>query len=311
VSASGISIALLAATLLSAPVLTTGAAADEAGRVSAWSSGDARIIDQVQLRRAITRADYLIIGEIHDNPQHHQLQADLLGHFADSHDAAISVGYEQLSVDQQPLLDAFHEQATATADSFGEAVVWSQSGWPDYAIYRPLFAATLERGLPIVPLMFPLATTRDIVSEGIEVALTEDALARLRPDTLLSAEARAAVEAEMQDAHCGKLPDPMLPAMVDVQIARDAFMAYRIVQAAERAVIITGNGHARRDRGIPQFIQRLRPDAAIVVVHLLEVAEGDSGTVAEQAAGRAGSDITDYALFTPEHPRSDPCLAFQ
>lgn len=308
-NAASIITALLAATILAAPVSTTVAAADAADRVSAWSSGDARVIDQAHMRQAITHADYLIIGEIHDNPQHHRLQADLLGHFADSQDAAISVGYEQLSVDQQPLLDAFHEQATATADSFGEAVAWSQSGWPDYNIYQPLFAATLERGLPIIPLMFSRATTRDIVSNGIEVALAEDAMAQLRPDTLLSADARAAVEAEMQDAHCGKLPDAMLPAMVDVQIARDAFMAYRIVQAAERAVIITGNGHARRDRGIPQFIQRLRPDAAIVVVHLLEVAEGDR--VAEQAVERAGTDITDYALFTPEHPRSDPCLAFQ
>lgn len=308
-NATGIGTALLAATLLTAPASTVVTAADAEHRVTAWSSGKGQVISGEQLRQAITRADYLIIGEIHDNPQHHQLQADLLAHFADSQDAAISVGYEQLSVDQQPLLDAFHEQAATTADSFGEAMAWSQTGWPDYAIYQPLFAATLERGLPIVPLMFPLTTTRDIVSEGIEVALAEDAMARLRPDTLLSAEERTAVEAEMQDAHCGKLPDAMLPAMVDVQIARDAFMAYRIVQAAERAVIITGNGHARRDRGIPQFIQRLRPDAAIVVVHLLEVAEGDS--VAEQAVERAGTDITDYAVFTPEHPRSDPCLAFQ
>lgn len=307
-NAGGIRTALLAA-LLTAPVSTAVAAADAADRVTAWSSSKAQVIDQEQLRQAIVRADYLIIGEIHDNPQHHQLQADLLGHFADSHDAAISVGYEQLSVDQQPLLDAFHEQTTATAESFGEAVAWSQSGWPDYAIYQPLFAATLERELQIVPLMFSRATTRDVASDGIEVALAEEAMARLRPDTLLSAEARAAVEQEMQDAHCGKLPEAMLPAMVNVQIARDAFMAYRIVQADHRAVIITGNGHARRDRGIPQFIQRLRPDAAIVVVHLLEVAEGDS--IAAAATDHAPFDITDYALFTPEHPRSDPCLAFQ
>lgn len=302
---------LLAAALLTTQVSAAVTASEADARVTAWSSSTGEVIDQAQLRKALARADYLIIGEIHDNPLHHRLQADLLGHFADSHDGAISVGFEQLTTDQQPLLDAFYQQTTATADTFGEAVAWSQSGWPDYSIYQPLFAATLERGLPIVPLMFPSATTRNIFTDGVEVALTDEALARLRPDTLLGAEELASVEREMQDAHCGKLPDAMLPAMVSVQIARDAFMAYSIVQAAGRAVIITGNGHARRDRGIPRFIERLRPDANILVVNLLELAEGEHDSVATLAGERAGIGITDYAVFTPEHPRSDPCLAFQ
>lgn len=301
----------LAATLLVAQVTTAAAGSEEDARVTAWSTSTGEFIDQAQLREALVHADYLIIGEIHDNPLHHQLQADLLGHFADSHDGAISVGFEQLTVDQQPLLDAFYQRAPATAEIFGEAVEWSQSGWPDYSIYQPLFAATLERGLQIVPLMFSSATTRAIFSGGVEAALADDALARLRPDTLLSAEERVSVESEMQDAHCGKLPESMLPAMVDVQIARDAFMAYSIVQVAKRAVIITGNGHARRDRGMPRFIERLRPEASILVINLLEVAGDESDTLATLADERAGTGITDYAVFTPQHPRSDPCLAFQ
>ncbi|MCA1789541.1 MAG: ChaN family lipoprotein [Thioalkalivibrio sp.] len=277
--------------------------------ITAWSAASATEIDRETLKKAILAADYLVIGEIHDNPHHHRLQAELTAQFADGHGNAASVGFEQLSVEQQPLIDTFYRRGDLVAADFGEAVNWSDSGWPDYAIYRPLFAAALQRNLPIVPLMFSSDVTRAIVRDGIGAALPEAAITRLRPDRLLSAQEKTQLESEMQDAHCGGLPDSMLPAMVDVQIARDAFMAYRIEQAADRAVIITGNGHARRDRGIPAFLQRARPDAHIVVVTLLEGSE--SQTAEEQIRQQATADVTDFALLTPAHPREDPCLAFQ
>lgn len=266
-------------------------------------------MDQAQLYRALTAADYLVLGEIHDNPHHHRLQAELLGHFSDSHPGEVSVGFEQLNRDQQASLDTFLEQNPADAVALAEAVSWRDSGWPDFAIYQPLFSAALQRDLPIVPLMFAAATTREVMQRGVAAALPAAAMDRLRPDTLLSAGERQQVEREMQDAHCGKLPESMLPAMVDVQIARDAFMAHRIEQTAGRAVIITGNGHARRDRGIPAFLQRLRPEAHVVVVTLLE--QSETQTAEAQMREQARPDIADFTLMTPAHPRDDPCLAFQ
>lgn len=277
--------------------------------LSAWSTASASPVDQAQLYRALTAADYLVLGEIHDNPHHHRLQAELLGHFSDSHPGEVSVGFEQLNRDQQASLDTFLEQNPADAVALAEAVSWRDSGWPDFAIYQPLFSAALQRDLPIVPLMFAAATTREVMQRGVAAALPAAAMDRLRPDTLLSAGERQQVEREMQDAHCGKLPESMLPAMVDVQIARDAFMAHRIEQTAGRAVIITGNGHARRDRGIPAFLQRLRPEAHVVVVTLLE--QSETQTAEAQMREQARPDIADFTLMTPAHPRDDPCLAFQ
>ena len=283
----------------------------EAPRIHVWSAESARIISEGQLQQAVSSADYLIIGEIHDNPEHHRLQARLLAHFADHHDGQLSVGFEQLNVDQQPLLDEFPLHDDTRAETFGEAVDWADSGWPDYAMYQPLFAASFERGLPVVPLMFSPGITRGIFEDGVGAALPPEVLQQLEPQSLLSDAERRVVEQEMQDAHCGKLPESMLPGMVNVQIARDAFMAHRMVQADERAVVITGNGHARRDRGVPYFLQRLRPEARIVVVSLLETSETAEDSIEEAAARRADAEITDYTVFTPEQERSDPCLAFQ
>ena len=275
-----------------------------------WHAPTAAIVDRETLHRALTQADYLILGEIHDNPRHHRIQAELLGEFADSvDDNKLAVGFEQLSLDQKTALDTYLQQSDADAQSLGDAVQWQASGWPDYAIYRPLFAATLQRNLPVIPLMHSADATREIMQDGSAAVLPATALERLRPDTLLDREQTAVVEREMQQSHCGKLPAAMLPAMVNVQIARDAFMAYAAVEAANRAVIITGNGHARRDRGIPRFLQRLRPDARIVVVTLLEAAQDTSPEM--QASRRAGENVTDFAIITPPQPREDPCLAFQ
>jgi uncharacterized iron-regulated protein len=252
-------------------------------------------------------ADYLVLGEIHDNPLHHRLQAELLARYADRHPST-AVGFEQLDVDQEAALIQYRGQSTPTAEGLAEAVDWPSSGWPDFAIYAPLFEEALRRELSIQPLMSSRSASRRVLENGFASILPDPALQVLQPDRLLDAREREEVGGLMQDAHCGMLPEDRIAGMVNVQIARDAFMAWRAFQAGERAVIITGNGHARRDRGLPRFLQRLTPPANIVVIQLLEWDGGDEG---DARAFVPADSVADFVILTPGQEREDPCLAFQ
>ena len=59
----------------------------------------------------------------------------------------------------------------------------------------------------------------------------------------------------MQVGHCNMLPKSALPGLARAQIARDAVLAQSLRPYLARGVILlTGNGHARRDIGVPRHL---------------------------------------------------------
>ncbi|MEQ9463883.1 MAG: ChaN family lipoprotein [Haliea sp.] len=269
-----------------------------------WSARTQAFTTFEEMQEALARADYVLLGENHDNPVHHQLQAEIINGLQWPETAI--AGFEQVDADQAPALEAWLDAGPAGTAGLAEALDWEHSGWPDWPLYEPVFAAVLERGWQPVDLMFPAATVRAVFSDGLDAALDAETRQQLQPDTLFSAEQRLAMQELMADAHCGLLPAEHMAAMVQVQIARDAYMASRLASArsGERAVVITGNGHARRDWGIPRFLQRLQPDATIVAVTMAELEPERIKPGDYAAATPAWSDFT---IFTIAHDRGDPC----
>ena len=106
---------------------------------------------------------------------------------------------------------------------------------------------------------------------------------------------------EQRLAHCDMLPPEMLPGMVQAQILRDAVFARTILQALEQTggpvVMITGNGHARRDRAIPAILGRVAPAVSVWALGQFE--------------GPPDADEPfDATAISPPVPRDDPCLVF-
>jgi hypothetical protein len=86
-------------------------------------------------------------------------------------------------------------------------------------------------------------------------------------------------------------------------------MAERLV-AGQRdgAVLIAGAGHVRTDRGVPRGLALLVPEARVVSVAFLEVADG-STRPADYAAGFGGGARLpfDYIWFTARADNVDHC----
>ncbi|MHA7815709.1 MAG: ChaN family lipoprotein [Pseudohaliea sp.] len=265
-----------------------------------WSVAGEQWLATDDLATAVADADYLLLGEIHDNAAHHLGQADLLRRFPGEN---LAVGFEQLDSAQAAGLDA----ALASDDPLAalpDAVAWADAGWPPWGLYEPVFAAALERGRRIVPLSFPRREAFAIAEAGYDAVLPPEAIAALDPAGVLDAAAQAVLERELADAHCGKLPASMLPAMAKVQVARDAHMAWRQVHAGERGVLVLGAGHARRDRAVPRFLERLRPEARIAVVVFVE-RRPDATFPDDYPEAQPG--FADFVAVTAAAERPDPC----
>jgi uncharacterized iron-regulated protein len=107
----------------------------------------------------------------------------------------------------------------------------------------------------------------------------------------------------IEEGHCGESPRNILAGMVAAQRARDAIMA-QALQAHAPAVLIAGNGHVRRDFGVPHYLAHYPQGDDVRVVGFIEV---DAATRAPTDYVTAGAPEYDYIVFTPRTPRPDPC----
>lgn len=242
------------------------------------------------LAQFVGSADVVILGEVHDNPHHHQVQAELIAALAPK-----AVVWEMISPEQADLLSA---ENMLDAEATARILEWGQSGWPEFGLYAPVFqaAASAQQFGALVPR----DQTRAALQMGVARHFGEDA-ARFGLDQPLPEAEQKAREADQLASHCNAMPADMLPMMVDFQRLRDTALA----AAAERAwqqtggpvVVITGNGHARKDRGVPVYLQNAAPDLVV-----LSLGQMEEGLISGQF---------DVTYSSPGIERPDPCLAFE
>lgn len=236
-------------------------------------------------------ADVVFLGELHDNRAHHIRQAE---HVAALEPTALV--FEMLTQEQADLVTP---DLVANADALEAALDWNGSGWPDFSMYYPIFAAAPEAAF------YGAAVPRDVARE----AMADGPISGFRGsaetfglDTPLPEEQQATREALQLAAHCDAMPEEMLPVMVDIQRLRDAELAYSALQAVEAhgapVVVITGNGHARKDWGAPVYLHAAAPRLNIAA---LGQGEPDSPPQGQ----------FDRVEFSPPADRDDPCDAFR
>ena len=114
------------------------------GRI--WDVSSNRFIERQSLVTRLARADFVLLGERHDNPDHHQLQAEVVrGLIALGRRPA--VGFEMFSLDDAGAIAKHLALAPNDAAGLGRAVNWDKSGWPDWAMYQPIVEAALAAKL--------------------------------------------------------------------------------------------------------------------------------------------------------------------
>jgi len=186
---------------------------------------------------------------------------------------------EQFDSEYQAAIDAAR---SGGAEAVADAGHFDRKGW-NWPLYKPLVEFALERGWPIVAANLSRAEARAIVADP-----TRSGLPPAPPAV------RSALEQDMIDSHCGAAPEAKrLAGMVEAQRARDARMASVLKGPS---VLIAGNGHARRDRGVLLYLG----GTDVLSIAFTEVDDGErSPRVYEQSF--------DYLWFTARAARADPC----
>src|SRR6266540_5422654 len=133
------------------------------GRICDVSS--TRFIDRQSLVIHLARADFLLLGERHDNPDHHLLQAEVLRSLI-AVGRRPAVGFEMFGLDDASAIAEHLAAAPNDAAGLGRAVNWNKSGWPDWAMYQPIAEAALQAKLPLVATNLAPVTARSLGQSG-------------------------------------------------------------------------------------------------------------------------------------------------
>jgi uncharacterized iron-regulated protein len=274
------------------------------GRI--WDTRRQRYVTASELVAGLTEARYVLLGERHGNADHHRAQAALVRELVAA-GRRPAVAFEMFTVDDAPAIARHLAAAPRDADGLAAAVDWSTSGWPDWALYRPIVRAALDAGLPVVAANLSPATARAL-ARGHRSALPHELASRYDLDRPLPDGGQAALTEELERAHCGQVPVERLDGMVLAQRARDAMLADRML-AGERdgAVLIAGAAHVRTDRGVPLYLRARRPETSIATVAPIEVRDGWTEPLQYAAAFGGGRLPFDWVWFTPRGEQADPC----
>jgi len=274
------------------------------GRI--WDVKAGSFIPEDTLVARLVASKFILLGERHDNPDHHALQAKLMRALVAA-GRRPALGFEMLATDDAPAVARYLARSPKDAAGLGDAVNWSRSGWPEWRFYQPIAQAALDANVPIVATNLSKAATEAVRRNGLPglgpTLTTQLRLSEPMPET------RLVMARELRDSHCGQMPDNAIDRMVDIQWARDARIAASLARGGQRdgGVLIAGAGHVRRDRGVPIHLALQAPGATIASVAFVEV--DAAGTKPGDYAARFGAEALpfDYVWFTPKVDDADPC----
>jgi len=283
------------------------------GRV--WLVRDRRFVGAASLESALSQADFVLLGETHDNPDHHLLQAQIVAALG-SNGRQPALAFEMLQTNQQALVKSALVGSPPQPDAIAAAVDWKHSSWPDFAMYRPVFAAGIEEGFPVLAADLPHESVRRFLAEGslafpIPVRRLLDHAGPLAPGF------ERTMRAEMARAHCGQLPASLLGTLVALQQAREASRAQTLLSAdsvlaakgyEQGAILIACSNPVRTDRAVPAFVSREAPGRTVLAVAFVEVSPRAVEPEDYAEAFDSASLPFDYVVFTPAAERQDPCL---
>lgn len=261
------------------------------GRI--WDAASNQFIDIETLTSTLSSASVLLLGEKHDNPDHHRLRLQLLSDLISTRRVA-SVTLEMLTTSRQPAIDQ-----AATIDNISSAALRELLNWDEawnWEFYSAPLHAALEADIPV------LAGNLD------RPAISAIYAGQIPDNQPLAPEQQQQLLLEIDRSHCGLLPESQFPAMMRVQQARDQQMADALsnpdITPAGIRILLAGNFHVRHDLGVSNYLPQ---DAGqIVTVAFLEVnpESDDPQDYLEQFSDRS---VYDFVWFTPAVLTADYC----
>jgi uncharacterized iron-regulated protein len=224
-------------------------------RAEVYRVSDGGTLSVEKMVRELRAVDVIFIGELHDSPENHFLQSEVIRILHEA-EVPLAVGLEMFRADDQRTLDAW-TQGELPLDRFLPRYYanWRMP-WP---LYRDIFLYAREHRIPLIGLNIPDAVSKAVASKGFG---SLSAAEREQIPQGITCDVDARYREFIQRAYSGHIhpSDRKFNNFCEAQLVWDRSMAWHIAQFREQhnktaIVVLTGVGHAWR-RGIPEQLTR-------------------------------------------------------
>ena len=228
-------------------------------------------INSKELNQQLVSSDVIYLGEIHDNPDHHATQMDIIKKLIDGGKKPV-IGFEFFSREQTSWLLNFtskskHSFRPLKEDKASE-LLRHRLGWnqrEDWNYYFPflelakkhdltVFGADINQGIRIRMARAGIDKMAGIEKNHLPINIGED-----------SKQYKQLIHQELREGHCNMASDELVTKLYKTISLRNAYMAQSIQtmfddqQSKQPIVIILGRGHTDYDAGVKSQLSHLNP----------------------------------------------------
>ena len=231
----------------------------------------------------------LLLGEVHDAPEHQQLQMRAISALAEQ--GVLKAVVVEMAEQGKHTTGL---PANASPDQVKQQLGWDEtpgtSGW-SWAVYGPVIMQAVGAGVPVLGGNLPRSQLRP--------AMTNATL-----DSTLDAASLNAIQQLVRRGHCDLLPESQIAPMARIQIARDRAMAQTaesVLNTSGTVLLIAGNEHVRKDLGIPRHLRNSNPARVLQALP----------TPANNAGAHTAQERTDATFWSPNRQEVDHCASLR
>lgn len=224
-----------------------------------------QLIDQLQSKELI------FVGEVHDNPEHHLIQVQILQALMARH-APLTVAMEFFDESRQPVLDRYLEEEVSET-VFLKDVDWDKSWSFPYHFYRPIIFLAKEKGRALLGINVPNNIVKKVARSGLD-SLTPEERDQVAKEINLDNPAHRDYLSEVFKKHSRHHQLKNFDYFYQAQCVWEETMAENIARYLTdnkgKMVVFTGNGHITDKFGIPdRVLRRIAVNMATIVLYPL------------------------------------------
>ncbi len=244
------------------------------GRIIDLETGEA--INFTDLIEKLKPVDVIFVGEVHNNPEHHLIQVQLLQALMARYAPPLAVAMEFFDTTRQPALDKFMN-GDLDETAFLEQVDWKNSWRFPYHLYRPILWVSQDKGTALLGINAPNAVVKKVARSGLK-SLTPEERNQVARDIDLDNKAHREYLSSIFKQHPFKKNPKHSVESFDhfyqAQCVWDETMAETIAAYIKahggKMVVFTGNGHIMNKFGIPdRVLRRVDVKTATIVLYPL------------------------------------------
>ena len=209
-----------------------------------------------ELVEKLSSSDIVFLGEVHDNPDHHLIQIQLLQSLSDKW-GKFALGVEFIPANKQPPLDEYI-QGKASEEEFLKKVNWHDTWGYDYHFYRALLEHQRIMGGSVIAINAPHELVKKVSRAGLGSLNPEERASLPQTIDLTDKVHRAYLKKIYQSHPHGNLKN--FEYFYEAQCVWEETMAENIAKYYSRykgkIIVICGNGHIIHGFGIPKRLRR-------------------------------------------------------